>query len=186
MRPAQVSAAAGTAFSPWLQHDYYQTPFCLSLAGFVSSNFTGTGWAVQYTEDSLDQTAQRPCLISQTGTVITVTDIGPANQLGNHMLLVGDFVELFSSGIGVDAQYVVATVVSASQYTLTSTVTQTVSGSPNVNVLTARVFPDPTLVTETARAVGTYAFPRRASRLALTAVTAGVVTLHALQGGMST
>lgn len=186
MRPAQVSAAAGTLFSPWLNHDYYQTPFCLSLAGYVSTNFVGTGWGVQYTEDSVDQNVARHCQISQTGTAITVTDIGPANQLGNHGLIVGDFVELYSTGIGVDGQYVVATVVSATQYTVTSTVTQTVLGSPNVTVVTARIFPDPTLVTETARAIGTYAFPRRASRLILTAVTAGVVTLHALQGGMST
>lgn len=63
---------------------------------------------------------------SQTGTTITVTNAA-------HGLLVGQAVDLdFTTGAGVDGQYIVATVPTANTFTVTATAPATTSGAVTV------------------------------------------------------
>jgi hypothetical protein len=183
VRVTQVSLASQT-ISPWIPHDYYQTPANIGLAGFISSGATLT-YSVQFTLDDLG--ASRAVTISQSTTVITVTDTGPPGNGGTHGLSVGDYVRIFGTGlVGVDGEYVsVATIVSATQYTVTSGTSQTVVATP-AQVVTARVFTHAVLTGQTARATGNYTVATRGSRLNVTAYTSGTATLEVLQGGMST
>lgn len=186
MRNQQVSLAAN-GNSAWLSHDYYQTPFNTTIAGFVSSGASLT-WAVQFTPDDIStgaSVAQRAVFISQSTTVITVTDNGPPGNGNTHGLLVGDYVRIINSGLpNVDGEYAVATFVSATQYTLTSAFSQTVSG--NAFVASGRVFTHSVLTGQTARNISNYAFPVRGSRLVVSSYVSGTATLEVYQGGMST
>ena len=187
MRVTQVSLAA-VAISPWIPHDYYQTPANIGLAFFVSSGATLTA-SVQFTLDDLSAgSAGRQVLASQSTTVVTVTDNGPPGNGGTHGLSVGDYVRLYGTNIaGLDGEYfAVATIVSATQYTLTSGTSQTVSPAVPAFALTARVFTHAVLTGQTARATGNYTVATRGSRLNVTAYTSGTATLEVLQGGMST
>jgi hypothetical protein len=173
-------------YAPWILHDYYPTPFNVGLAGYVSSGASLT-WEVQYTCDPVTgQEYARSVGISQTTTVITVTDTGSGGTLGTHGLSVGDAVQLFGTGkAGVDGQYNVATVVDSTHYTLTSGTSQTYS-STNGQVITARVFVHPILTGQTGRAVSNYAYPIMASRLAIpTTYVSGVASLRVIQGAWS-
>ena len=186
MRVTQVSLAA-QAISPWIPHDYYQTPANIGLAFFVSSGAALTA-SVQFTLDDLGAGGERQVLASQSTTVVTVTDNGPPGNGGTHGLSVGDYVRLYGTGIaGLDGEYfAVATIVSATQYTLTSGTSQTVSPAVPAKVVTARVFTHAVLTGQTARATGNYTVATRGSRLNVTAYTSGTGTLEVLQGGMST
>ena len=183
MKTTQQSLAA-VGVAPWMNADYYQTPPAITLAGFISSGATLT-WAAQYTVDPLGPEAYRPVGISQTTTVITVTDVGTP-QLGNgHGLSVADYVKIVGSGApSVDGEYAVTTIVDATHYTLTSLVSQSVTSS-QATVVSARIFTHTVLTGQNGRQVGNFAFPIRAVRLAVTAFTSGVATLEILQGGMS-
>jgi hypothetical protein len=185
MRVTQVSLAA-QAISLWIQHDYYQTPANIGLAFFVSSGATLTA-SVQFTLDDLGSGGARAVTVSQSTTVVTVTDNGPPGNGGTHGLSVGDYVRIFGTGIaGLDGEYfAVASFVSATQYTVTSGTSQTVAATP-AQVVTARVFTHAVLTGQTARATGNYTIATRGSRLNVTAYTSGTATLEVLQGGMST
>jgi len=183
MKTTQQSLSA-VGKAPWLNVDYYQTPPAVTLAGFISSGAVLT-WAVQYTCDPLGSEAQRPVGISQTTTVITVTDVGTPQMGNGHGLSVGDYVNIFGTGVaGVDGEYSVTTVVSATQYTVTSGTSQSVTNSSG-SVISARVFTHATLTGQTVRQTGNFAFPVRACRLQVTAYTSGVATLEIIQGGLS-
>jgi hypothetical protein len=195
MRISQVSLSA-VGVSPWIPHDYWQTPPAISLAGFISGiSGAGATWGVQFTQDDIGSGAARPVQsISQTTTVITVTgDPGPLQVTGypgvssqvGHGLSVGDSVMIFGTGTSMDGYWPVATVPSATSYTLTSTISQSAGPALNGSVVSARVFPHSVLVNQTVRAISNYILPVRASRLQVTAWTAGVVTLQVAQGGMS-
>lgn len=185
-------ALAGNGSSLWVNHDTYQTPPAITLAGFVTPAAVLT-WAVQYTCDDIGPGALRPVQLSQTTTVITVTDSGP-NLLSasgialapfGHGLSVGDWYKLQGTGIAnVDGEYAVTTVPTPNTLTLTSLVSQTVSSSIG-QAVSARVFPHATLTGQTARATGNYAFPVKASRLVVSGYTSGTAFLEVLQGGMS-
>lgn len=186
--PVQVALGAN-GNSVWVPHDPWQTPFCLTLAGFVSAGASLT-WAVQYTCD--DIYAYRDISISQTTTVITVTDPGPPVQTSfgvaaatqGHGLSVNDWYKIEGSGLpNVDGEYAVATVPTATTLTLASAFSQSVAGAAKGSG--ARVFPHATLVAQTGRATGNYAFPAKASRLTVSGFASGVAFLEFLQGGMS-
>jgi hypothetical protein len=188
-----ISNAAGTTsagYTKWIPHDYWQTPTSVTLAGFLATGASLT-WEVQYTCD--DITAAHPVTASQTTTTITVTDygppLGPFGSAGpnGHGLLAGDYVNLFGLGSGMDGEYNVTSVTSTTVYTVTSATSQSATAGPGAAVISARVFVHPSLSGQTSRATGNYAYPVRASRLVVTAVTtAGPVYLEVLQGGMST
>ena len=182
----------GVGFSRWIPHDFWQTPFGVGLALVFASGSTANV-TVQFTADDLGEAARRPALgISQTTTVITVTDAGdpnalfptnPGTPIGTHGLLVGDYVRLDQTGIGIDGDYNVATIVDATHYTLTSTISQSAI-STSATLKAARVFPHAVLAALTARTYSNYAFPVRGSRLVYNS-GAGVAGLLVWQGGLS-
>lgn len=188
------ASGGGVGFSQWIPHDYWQTPVNVGLAAVFGSGSTANV-TVQFTMDDLGSNARRlPQAISQTTTVITVTDLGdpnatfpgsPGAQIATHGLSVGDYVRLDGTQIGVDGDYNIATIVSATQYTLTSSISQTAVGASGSSLLAARVFPHTVLAAITARAVSNYAFPVRGSRLIYNS-GAGIAGLLVWQGGMST
>lgn len=187
MRPVQISANAIATSglygaSVWCPLDQSQLNFAVSLGVSISTGGVAN-YTVQHTFDDLSQTAVRNVLISQAGVAITVNDVGPRNGDGTHGLSVGDYVHLFDTGIGVDGEYTVQSVPSATSYTVNSSVSQTATGSPITKALTARVFPHATLASQTARGDGNYAFPVTGTRLLLNSITApAVVTLMVNQG----
>lgn len=181
---------AANQFSEWIRHDYYQSPFCVSLGVFFDLALSAT-LSVQYALDDVTEGSSRPVAISQSTTVITVTDYGKPVVTGlnpsvpaakGHGLTVGDWVELYGTQVGIDGEYAVATVPTASTYTLTATVSQTAKAQATIK--SARVLPHDILTGLTARAAGNYAYPCYASRLLCTAfTTAGYARLVAMQGG---
>lgn len=206
MRPTQVSLSAA-GYSPWIQLDYFQTPFCASVAAICSGtvNLTYNG---QYTID--DTFADpgpgsggvgwyRPVQISQTTTVITVTDAGPPGNGGTHGLSAGDYVRLvgtagFTAGGvagNVDGDYNVASVTNATTYTLTSGTSQSFTGGPGSRASSARIwtFSGMSAVVggTTARTIvsipgATVAGPVTGVRLYLSAWVSGTCALTVLQG----
>lgn len=192
MRPTGVAlngiATSGLlGASPWIDTDYFQTPFCLGMLFSISTGATLTA-TVQMTCDDMSIQTQRPVQGSQTTTVITVTDTGPFqppsyNGLGGHGLAVGDYVHLFNTGIpSGDGDYTIATVPSATTYTLTSGVSQTATLGPNTTVLAARVFAHPTITGAAARTYASQLSPVMAVRLLIATFTSGVGTLYVNQG----
>lgn len=183
MRQTEVSLNA-IGNSVWIPHDIYQTPVGITLAGFISSGAVLT-WAVQGTCDDISTGAARGVVISQTTTVITVTDLGPPSRLGTHGLSVGDDVTIIGTGItGVDGEYAVTSVVSSTQYTVTSGISQSKASSVG-RVITARVFTHPILTGQNGRAQNNWSYPVKGSRLVVTAYTSGVSSLEVLQGALS-
>lgn len=192
------SFSAVNQATPWIKHDYYQDPFCVSLAFYPGSGLAGT-FAVQYILDDMSQAAKRQVLLSQSTTVITIADGGQQILVGGvtaagalntslqspgHGLAVADYVELAESG-QFDGGWPVVTVPDAQHYTFTSLLSQTVAAYI-VSARSGRVQPHATMTGMTARTSGNYAFPVWASRLVCTAFTsAGVGYLVAMQGGES-
>lgn len=172
--------------SLWIPVDYLENNFAIGLAGIPSSNFSGT-WSVQHTFDDVGPDGKRPVQLNQAATVITVTGdlgqqyVGSGYQLNlGHGLSVGDSVVLDSALPTLSGSFPVASIVSQTSYTLTSLVNQA-AADPGARAATLRAFPHATLVAQTGRLDGNYAFPIRACRLTVTALTAGYVDLILLQ-----
>jgi hypothetical protein len=192
-RIAQVAlnVTAANQYSPWLNHDYYGEPFNVNLGLYFGSGLSAT-LTVQYALDDLSLAAKRQCLMSQAANTITITDPGipsptaPAGGWG-HGLATGDYCNILTAAPGtagaVAGEYPTVTVLSATQYTVASAFSQTITDQL-IEVVTARVLPHATLVTQTTRASGSYGFPVWGSRITSTAFTSGgVAYLLAMQGG---
>lgn len=177
MKPLLRQGAAG--FSTPIPVDYRSTPFAIGLIGIPSSNATLT-WGVQHTFDDPGPDGAGPVTYSQATTVITVTDLRTVNGVQGHGLSVADSVFLNGIAGTPDGPYQVATVTSQTVYTVTSTVNQTAAGSAIAHNF--RWSNHVSLVTQTGRLDGNYAFPIRAIRLNVSAYTAGYIDLIALQG----
>lgn len=196
-RIQQVSAniTAIGSITPWLFHDFYEPPFDLSLLISFGSGLAAT-LAIDYIVDDYLTDGERAVVVSQTTTTITVTDTGPyqpsaaGGGLG-HGLAVGDAVTLRGSPAGlIDGVYAVASVTSATAYTLTTAVSQTLVGVvayvKSGRVLTGAASTFLPVAPVTARTAVGIVNPIVASRLRCTAfTTAGVATLLAVQGGAS-
>lgn len=201
---ANITAAAasigipGTVI-PWIKHDYYETPFDLSLL-ITQDNAGANTLAIDYVLGDNSSAMSHQALISQSTTVITVQESGPpipVAQGGNlgHGLAIGDFVQIQGSPGGIiDGVYSVATVVSATSYTLTGAVSQTiVAFLGNVQtgqVVTAGSTGDKIIGASgagiTARTALPVTAPIIASRLRCTTFSAAAVArLIAVQGGVS-
>lgn len=117
-------------FGNWLKFDWYEHPFDLSLL-ISTDGGVANPLGINYVLDDGSNAMRHQVLFSQTTTVITVTDNGPpipvqyGGNLG-HGLAVNDFVEL-EGPPGVAGVYNVATIVSGTQYTVTSAVSQTIA-----------------------------------------------------------
>ena len=185
MRPVDIWLNSAT-FSNWVQLDYLQNGFAVGLGFSVSSGATLTA-SVQHTFDDIQQN-DHPVSATQSGNTITVVDTGfsqiwsNTNSLNSHCLSVGDWVYLTGSQANMDGQYSVASIVSATSYTLTSTVSQTATAGPGLQAATARVYNHATMSAITSRLDGNYAFPPCAVRLLVTAYTSGIASLAIRQG----
>lgn len=177
MKPILRQGALG--FSVPIPVDYRSAPFAIGVMGIPSSNATLT-WTVQHTLDDPGPDGAFPVTYSQTTTTITVTDTRQFNGITGHGLSVADSVFLNGIAGTPDGAYQVATVVSQTQYTVTSAVSQTASG--NAIAHNFRWDNHVSLVNLTGRQDGNYAFPVRALRLNISAYTAGYMDLIILQG----
>jgi hypothetical protein len=196
MRPVYIYLnGPANSFSPWVSVDYLQTAFAIGLAFSISSGATLTS-TVQFTDDDITQNAHN-VIATQATTVITVTDTGftqaqgNVNALGGHGLSVGDWVKLVGSNVqptavaaanSMDGEYTVATVASATQYTLTSAVSQTATAGPFTTAATARVYTHATLAAMAARTAGSQKDPCMAIRLLMPTYTSGIACLAVIQG----
>lgn len=188
MRPTRVSLSA-LGYTPPILLDWDQTPFNVSLAVSVSSGGSLTA-NVYYTIDSMAPEAYRPISLSRTGTTITVTNdyglqgsgVGGNPDGGTHGLSVGDFVEIAQDAT-LAGFYTVASVVSATSYTLTSPTSGTYTGAPGTRVLTARLIEHSTLVgITTGHSAGNFSWPVSAAWLNVSVYSSGVATMSLLQG----
>lgn len=177
MKPIYRQGAVG--FGPAIPVDYRSVAFAVGVMGILSSNATLT-WGVQHTLDDPGPDGAFPVSYSQTTTTITVTDLRSLNGVTGHGLSVADSVYLTGIAGTPDGNYQVASIVSQTQYTVTSAVSQTASG--NAAAHNFRWDNHVSLVNQTTRADGNYAFPVRAIRLNVSAYTAGYIDLIILQG----
>lgn len=201
---ALITAAAATigipgTVTPWLKHDYYETPFDLSL--LITQDGAGANTlAIDYILDDPSTAMAHQALISQATTVITVVESGPpipVAQGGNlgHGLEIGDYVYLQGSPGGIiDGVYSVATIVSTTSYTLTASASQTLAAFlGNVQtgkVVTAGATGDKIVGASgagiTVRTALPVTAPIVASRLRCTTFAANAVARYvAVQGGVS-
>lgn len=192
MRPVYTYLTTTGQIGPWIPVDYTQTAFNVGLLFSISSGASLTA-TVQLTDDDITQNAHG-VTATQTTTVITVTDNGPTlfQGYGNpaaagHGLVVGDWVKLTNTAnaptiTGMDGEYPVATVISATQYTLTSLVSQSATAGPNTLAATARVFPHATLAALAARTAGSQKDPCMALRLIMASYVSGSCALAVIQG----
>lgn len=178
MRPIQIRLSA-LGNSPWVPLNRLQRSFAVALFGYPSSNANLT-WKVQHTGDPTDIDAARPVTISRVTTTATVIDPGP-NATG-HGLSVGDSIQLMGAGAPFDGFYSVATVVDQFTYTYTVANSGLTAAQQGARVHSLRVLDHATLIGQTGRADGNYAFPPTACRLVTTAYVAGYVDLDIIQG----
>lgn len=187
-RVLQVAAAISAVGSvtPWIKHDYYQTPFNVDLAVYFDSVLSAT-LAVQVVADDQSQTSERLVTVSQAAsTTATITDNGPPLPGGpyGHGLLSGDIAFLVGSQVGIDSPLTgyVVTVTGVNTYTVVTPVNQTISGVI-ARVTSARVFTHQVLQALVARAQSNLAYSTWMSRIICTAFTTpGKAYLVALQG----
>lgn len=168
-----------------------QIAFLVSIGILLSSDATGGASTVQFTYDPMDADWQQPVTVSQTTTVITVTDPNLPTKGG---IAVGDVGRIVGTGIaGLDGEWLVASTPSSTSYTLTSSVSQSQS-SNNAKAAIFRLFPSTIASAANARAFGnlsggiaTAATPVLNSgvvtgvALNVTALTAGSIYLQVLE-----
>lgn len=155
MRPSLQTIVGGAGVpinGVWVPLSYNALAFNAIISGIAHGATTTFTWSAQYTLD--DPEFERPISASQTTTVITVTDpggwalgasiLGPGGNTG-HGLSVGDSVILKGLGSGMDGTYDVASVPSATTYTVTSLVSQSATGAVGARVTPLRVFVHPGL-----------------------------------------
>lgn len=178
MKPVVRLGAAG--FSAPVPVDYLANAYGIGLAGVPSSNANLT-WGVQHTFDDPGPDGAFPVTYTQVAsTTITVTDLRAVNGIQGHGLSVADSVFLNGIANTPDGPYQVASVISQTQYTVTSLVNQTAAGSAVGHNF--RWFNHVSLVTQTGRLDGNYAFPVRCLRLNVSIYAAGYVDLIILMG----
>lgn len=149
---------AATGSSPLVPSNNEQIAPNASVSVTYDSGGSGT-YSVSYTIDDLNQ--ENPVSLSQTTTVVTLTD----NRTTGHGLRVGDEVVVQGSGIpGADGSFVVATVTSPTVLTYANATSQTAASNTakaaylKMTQLTAQK-------TQTTASWANYPFPVSAFRL---------------------
>lgn len=166
MRPIRVGPLSANGNSVWIPVNRLQPQFKVSVFGLPSSGAVLT-WKVQHTPDDLSVDAERQVSIARAGTVATVTDTA-------HGLSVGDSIIVMGSGsTNLDGTYDVATVVDANSYTYTVANTGATASASGTRAKYLRVFDHATLVGQTGRADGNYAFPVSAVRFVISGYASG-------------
>lgn len=187
MKP--VARLTGLGFSIPIPIDYKQNAFGIGMCGIPSSGGVLT-WGVQHSFDDPGPDGERGVQVSQTTTVITVSNdrglarlnAGAAYQYDlGHGLSAGDSVFLKSKVAGLQGHFPVATVVDAFTYTLTSPISQSASDFYATSN-DFRWLNNATLVGQTGRLDGNYAFPPRLVRFVVSAYSNGFVDFFLVQG----
>lgn len=169
-----VSKGGGQGPSPWLVVDYLQRPFVEGLFASLSFDNNAITYQVEHTPDNPNVTV--PVSISRATTVATLTRAA-------HGLVVGDSVTVINSGsANLDGVYPVASVVDANNLTYTVANSGATAGAATAQAALCRVFIDATLTAKTAKAYAANSVPVLASRINVTAWTAGTATLQVVQG----
>lgn len=185
MKPIIRLAALG--FSQPIPINYQEQAFAVGCVGIPSSGASLT-WSVQHTFDDPGPDGEHLVQFSQTANTITVTNdygpliTGPLAGNSGHGLSVADSVlmNIAPGNPAMGGHFAVASIISATSYTLTSPVSQSATGQ--VYVKGFRWFNHVSMVTQTGRLDGNYAFPVRALRLNVTVYASGFVDLIILQG----
>jgi hypothetical protein len=187
MRPT-IQTLAAVGYGAWIPLDYLQPAFGIGICAIPSSNFSGT-YSVQHTFDDLSSNSQRSVKLSQSGTTITVTDPGYPKTPGGgqgHGLSANDSVVIIGSGtaVSLDATYAVQSITNQTTYTLTAAASATATSAPGCKLNALRVSTNSVIngITTNTRTDSNYAFPVRACRLYVSAMTAGYIDLVVLQG----
>lgn len=171
---------ASNGFSPPVIIDYISKTFAVGLCGIPSSNANLT-WGVQHTFDDPGPEGEAEILVSQTTTTLTINDVRSKSGIVGHGLSVNDSVFLRSIPGITDANYQVASITSQTIYTVTVGVSQSLAGVL-AYAKNFRWLPHISLVAQTTRQDGNYAFPARAVRLTVSSYVAGYIDLIVLQG----
>jgi hypothetical protein len=184
MRPQRVSlSAVGT--SQWIPLDVYEMPFNVGAGVSFSGGAVATA-SVQVTTGSPFQYFAASYF--QSTTTITINTNVPHGLSVNDSIVISGTLGAGAQGSGltnVDGTYAVASVVSTTQLTVTSTVSQTVGTSTSPIQITCVLLPVFTasafngVTTDTA---GTITGPVGAVRLNISAYTSGNIVLTVLQG----
>jgi hypothetical protein len=188
MRPVCQTVGSAVA-GPWIPLDYIESWFGVSLFVTLSEDASGITYTVDFTGDDTGPVGVRPVKISRTTTVATVTDVGPSSGQypydtgAHHGLVTADSVVIQSSGsANLDGTFPVASAPSPTTYTYTVANSGPAADNGNAKVNALRVFSHTVLTAQTVRNFGTFNYPVRATRLRLSAWTAGQATLCILQG----
>ena len=178
MRNQGYTLAAAAAGS-WLPLNVKQTPFSVSVAVLFNSAASGITYTVQHTFSPLD--TRQKANISRAGTTVTVTTKDHHGLSTNDSVIIQN-ANTLTGAVGLDGTYTV-TVSSATVFTYTSGTNGTVTyGLYDAEITPLVVFNHADLVNKTAAADGNYAFPCMATRLNVSAYTAGDVTFRVIQG----
>lgn len=178
MRAPFTQALTAVGAGPWIRVDFQQRPFVEGMFLSFSEDANAITVSVEHTPDNPDLFV--PCAVAVVGTVATLTFAQP------HGLVTGDSVLLNNTqgqlASGYDGTYPVASTPSTTTLTLTVT-----GGGPAAGALTSRaalmrVFADAVLAAKSARAYAANQVPVLASRLHVTALTAGTAYLEIVQG----
>ena len=177
MRPTSVSLSAA-GYSNWIPVDYLARSFGIGF-GCALSNGAALTFSVQHTFDDPGPQGSRPVTVVTAGsTTATVTDLSmPTSALP----VVGDGVVIQGSGSSIiDGQWNIASIISATQYTVTLGQSSTLTSQLGTLANTLRAWPHAVVSGVSSRIDGNYAFPIQALRLYVSAYTSGSVSLTLL------
>jgi hypothetical protein len=151
-----------------------QIAFGLSVGILYSQSATGGASTLQFTYDDLSPDNLDPLVtVTQATTVLTVTD---PNLPAKGGIAVGDIGKIVGTGLaGVDGEWVVATTPTDTSYTLTSSVSQTVTQAPNAKIGIYHLFSSLIASATTTRAFGNLA-PGLAAATATGILNSGAVS----------
>jgi hypothetical protein len=174
MRPATVRVTAA-GFSNWIPLTWLVPGFVVGFGVKLSSNANLT-YTVQHTFDNILTPFAPLSPITRSTTVATV-------PITNHGLSVADWIHVQGAGAPLDGDFAVASVPNQNSVTYTVANSGAAFSAPGVMVATARIFPHSILFNQTASADGNYFAPPFATRLNVSAFTAGYADLTVINAG---
>lgn len=180
--PVKVQVAGAPGVSPWILLDYYQVNFNVGLFASLSEDASvAATYSLQYSPDNPNtgKTTRNPVVsLTRAGTVATLTWANP------HGLVTADAARVWNSGDpNLDGDAQVASTPTPNSITYNVVNTGATVGSPYTEAQPMRVFALPAAVTAaTTRQSINLQTPCWAVRLNVSALTAGSITLEAVQG----
>lgn len=174
MKPVKLTQGA-LGNSVWAPLNQVQAEFGVGIGCSVTSGANLT-YKIQHTFDDPGPDGRRQVSISRAAAVATVVD-------NDHRLSVGDSVVVTGTGnSGMDGTFDVATVVDANTYTYAVPNSGATADQGNSFLNSFRTYNHATIVGQTGRVDGNYAFPVQVVRLVVTAYVSGKVDAIFLQG----